>query len=100
MQQPISEIARIRQQIDAEHEAAQRGMSGLAYGISRHDFINYRMEHLVFDIQQRREQVGDQEAFKELDAALDALRKNVASLPSEPETPSSLMKEGGKTSYV
>ncbi len=39
-----SEIARVRQHIDAEWEAAQRGLFGLAYGVSRHDFIIKRME--------------------------------------------------------
>jgi hypothetical protein len=39
-----SEVGRIRQQIDAEREAAQRGLFGLAYGVSRHDFIIKRME--------------------------------------------------------
>ena len=39
-----SEIARLRQQIQLEYEAAQRGLSGLASGVARHDFIEARME--------------------------------------------------------
>ena len=38
-----SEVARIRQQIDLELEAAQRGMYGFA-ATARHDFINARMQ--------------------------------------------------------
>jgi hypothetical protein len=34
MHQPISEIARIRQDVEAEHEATQRGMSGNAACLS------------------------------------------------------------------
>ncbi|HVB24278.1 MAG TPA: hypothetical protein VNG51_20235 [Ktedonobacteraceae bacterium] len=39
-----SEVARIRRQIEAEIEALQWGLYGLAYGTSRHDFINKRMD--------------------------------------------------------
>ncbi|MDQ2907707.1 MAG: hypothetical protein M3Y81_29735 [Chloroflexota bacterium] len=41
-----SEVARLLHQIDQEYEAAQRGMSGLAYGVSQHEFITARMEHV------------------------------------------------------
>ena len=41
-----SEIARLLMQISAEYEAAQRGLSGLAYGTSQHEFITARMEHM------------------------------------------------------
>lgn len=39
-----SEVARILSQITDEYEAAQRGLCGLAYGVSQHDFITARME--------------------------------------------------------
>ena len=39
-----SEVARILSEITAEYEAAQRGLTGLAYGIARHEFISARME--------------------------------------------------------
>ena len=39
-----SEVARLMQQITLEYEAAKRGMSGLAAGTARHDFIIARME--------------------------------------------------------
>ena len=41
-----SEVARLLAQISAEYEAAQRGLTGLAYGTSKHDFITARMENM------------------------------------------------------
>ena len=41
-----SEVARLLSQISAEYEAAQRGLTGLAYGRSKHDFITARMENM------------------------------------------------------
>jgi hypothetical protein len=41
-----SEVARLLSQISAEYEAAQRGLSGLSYGSSQHDFITARMENM------------------------------------------------------
>jgi hypothetical protein len=41
-----SEVARLLLQISAEYEAAQRGLTGLAYGTSKHDFITARMENM------------------------------------------------------
>ena len=38
-----SEVARLLAQIRAEYEAAGRGLSGLAYGTSRHDFVTQKM---------------------------------------------------------
>ena len=39
-----SEVASLMQRIDLEREAAQQGLTGLAYGTVRHDFITARME--------------------------------------------------------
>jgi hypothetical protein len=41
-----SEVARLLAQISAEYEAAQRGLTGLAYGTSKHEFITARMENM------------------------------------------------------
>lgn len=41
-----SEVARLLEQITAEYEAAQRGLTGLAFGTSQHEFITRRMEHM------------------------------------------------------
>ncbi len=39
-----SEVASLLSRITAEYEAAQQGLSGLAYGTAQHDFISARME--------------------------------------------------------
>ncbi len=39
-----SEVARLMHRIDLEREAAQQGLTGLAYGTARHAFITARME--------------------------------------------------------
>ncbi len=41
-----SEVARLLSQISDEYEAAQRGLSGLSYGTSQHEFITARMENM------------------------------------------------------
>jgi hypothetical protein len=41
-----SEVARLLAQISAEYEAAERGLNGLAMGVSQHEFITARMEHM------------------------------------------------------
>jgi ABC-type Fe2+-enterobactin transport system substrate-binding protein len=46
MQENKSEVARLREQIAQEYLAATRGLSGLAAGVSRHDFIQVRMENM------------------------------------------------------
>ena len=54
-----SEVARLLAQISAEYEAAQCGLSGLAYGASQHEFITARMEHLGQLHNQLQSIVGD-----------------------------------------
>ena len=54
-----SEVARLLSQISAEYEAAQRGLSGLAYGTSQHEFITTRMEHMGKLHNQLQSIVGD-----------------------------------------
>jgi hypothetical protein len=41
-----SEVTRILAQISDEYEAAQRGLTGLTYGMSQHKFITTRMENM------------------------------------------------------
>jgi len=45
-----SEVTRLRQQISSEHEAAQRGLSGLA-SVATHRSITERMERAVQHLQ-------------------------------------------------
>jgi hypothetical protein len=54
-----SEVARLLVQISAEYEAAQRGLSGLSYGVSQHDFITARMENMGQLHSQLQTLVGD-----------------------------------------
>ncbi len=54
-----SEVARLLTQISAEYEAAQRGLSGLAYGTSQHEFITARMENMGQLHNQLRSIVGE-----------------------------------------
>jgi len=41
-----SEVAKLLSKITEEYEAAQRGLTGLAYGIAQHEFISARMENM------------------------------------------------------
>ena len=58
-----SDVSRIRQQIQAEYEAAQQGLHGLASGTSRHDFINARMENLGRLHEQLSASIGPDDAI-------------------------------------
>lgn len=58
-QEHRSEVARLLSQISAEYEAAQRGLTGLSYGISQHEFITARMEHMGQLHGQLQSLVGD-----------------------------------------
>ena len=58
-----SEVARLRQQIAEEYEAAQRGLTGPAI-VSRHDFITARMEGIARASAELRQLVGEAEAMQ------------------------------------
>jgi hypothetical protein len=58
-QEQHSEVARLLTQIKEEYEAAQRGLTGLAYGTSQHAFITARMEHMSDLQSQLLDLVGD-----------------------------------------
>jgi hypothetical protein len=57
--QQQSEVSRLLAQINDEYEAAQRGLSGLAYGTSQHEFITARLEHMGQLHHALHELVGD-----------------------------------------
>ena len=63
-QENKSEVARLMQQIALEHEAAERAMSGMAYGVARHAFMTARTENIGRCHQQLRQLVGPQEAMR------------------------------------
>jgi hypothetical protein len=55
-----SAIARLKEQIDAEAEAAQLAMYGPAQGISRHQFITARMERMGRLHEELKSLIGDE----------------------------------------
>ena len=57
-----SEVARLRQQIADEYEAAQLGLTGPAI-VSRHDFIAARMEGIAQCHAALVKEVGEEEAM-------------------------------------
>jgi len=57
-----SEVALLRQRIEREIEAMQQGLSGLALGVARHQFIQVRMGHVGEIHDQLAAHVGAQEA--------------------------------------
>ena len=68
-----SEIARLRQRIAEEYEAAMRGLTGLAYGTAKHAFITRRMEQMGTYHETLQRLVGEQEAARMLVEMLEAL---------------------------
>jgi hypothetical protein len=42
----VSEVSQLREKITLENDAAHYGLSGLASGVSRHEFIEARMERM------------------------------------------------------
>ncbi len=64
MQENKSEVAQLMSRITAEYEAAQAGLSGLAFGTARHDFINARMENIAVLHQELAHEIGPMQAIK------------------------------------
>lgn len=58
-----SEVARLRQRIADEYEAAQLGLTGPAI-VSRHDFITARMQGIAQCHNELVKLVGEQEAME------------------------------------
>jgi hypothetical protein len=63
MQTNMSEISRLRQQIDQEYEAARQGLSAFASGTARHDFIQARTENIGKCHEQLVKLVGPEQAI-------------------------------------
>lgn len=60
MQQHPSDIVRLLDLINAEYDAARRGLSGTASGVSQHQFITAKMERMELLHQELRTHVGEQ----------------------------------------
>ena len=72
-QENRSEVARLRQRIAQEYEAATRGLTGLAYGTAKHEFNTRRMEQMGACHETLKQLVGEQEATRMLAETLEAL---------------------------
>ncbi len=57
-----SEVARLRSQIETELEAMQRGLTGVAIGAARHDFIRRRLDRVGLYQGKLAQQVGEDRA--------------------------------------
>lgn len=57
-----SEVARLLKTFDQEYQAAQLGLSGLAYGTSMHDFITAKMEGMEKAREELVDLVGEEKA--------------------------------------
>ena len=68
-----SEIARLRQRIAEEYEAATRGLSGFASGSAKHQFITKRMERIGSYHETLQHLVGEQEATRIVAETLETL---------------------------
>ncbi len=69
-----SEIARLRQRIAEEYEAATRGLTGFATGSAKHQFITQRMEHIGTYRETLQSLVGEQEAIRIVAETLEAVQ--------------------------
>jgi hypothetical protein len=58
-----SEINQIRAQIQAEYEAAKQGLSGLASGTARHDFISAKTANIEKCHEQLVKLLGPEQAI-------------------------------------
>ena len=59
-----SEVACLLEQIKQQHEAAQRGLSGLAIGTSRHKFVSAKMERIGQIHEELQRLVGPDQAIQ------------------------------------
>ena len=60
----VSEVARLRPRIAEEYLAATCGLTGLAAGVSQHQFITARMENMDRCHEQLSSLVGSEQAAK------------------------------------
>ena len=70
-----SEVARLRQRIADEYTAAQRGLSGLAFGTAQHAFITKKMEAIHQCHAQLKELVGEQQATQIMVETVEAVEE-------------------------
>lgn len=66
MKSQRSEVKQLLIQIDAEYEAAEQGLRGLAHGTSRHAFLTARTERIAALHTRLGEAVGDKKKALQL----------------------------------
>ena len=69
-----SEVARLRQQLNAEYQAARLAMNGYAE-VARHETITARMENMGRLHEELRAIGGEEEAVKALVRAMEGEKK-------------------------
>jgi hypothetical protein len=57
-----SEIAQLRERITEEYEAMKQGLTGLAWGNAKHNFIDVRMKRVDHYREQLVNYVGERDA--------------------------------------
>jgi hypothetical protein len=62
MNEQKSEVAQLLQQISLEYEAAERGLTGLSAGSTKHSFITARLEQIGVYHEQLVSLVGEVQA--------------------------------------
>jgi hypothetical protein len=68
---PESEVAQLRERIHQEHEAAQRGLYGIAQGTAQHAFITQKLENMAGCHRALIHLVGEHKAIKILVEVLE-----------------------------
>ena len=68
-----SEVARLLERIELEYEAAQRALTGLACGTSKHAFITDKMERIGNCHASLKQLVGEDEATRLMADTLENL---------------------------
>ena len=66
-----SEVAQLRAQIEAEHQAMVWALSGLSSGSAQHAFIERRMHHLEISAQRLDTLIGEEKTTDVLCAVFD-----------------------------
>ena len=66
-----SEVAQLRQRIQLEYEAAQRGLYDIAQGTAQHAFITQRLENMAEYHKALKQLVGEHGAIKILAEVLE-----------------------------
>jgi hypothetical protein len=70
---PLSEIAQIKQRIADEYLAAKNGLTGLAAGVSTHQFITQKMETMGKYQAELAIRVGQEQAAQIMNEVLASL---------------------------